>query len=135
MQTVEEILKLKKVKNTAVRSIVLKHLLNQQKAQSLKDIETALIHTDRSSIFRTLKTFQKNAIIHSIEDGSGTIKYAVCAEGCNCELEDLHYHFYCLNCDKAFCLFEIPIPKINLPKNFKQTQANMVIKGFCDKCS
>ena len=53
MQTVDEILKIKNVKNTAVRTVVLRHLLSQEKAQSLKDIENALIYTDRSSIFRT----------------------------------------------------------------------------------
>lgn len=50
MQTVDEILKIKNVKNTAVRTVVLRHLLNQEKAQSLKDIESALVYTDRSSI-------------------------------------------------------------------------------------
>ena len=81
---------------------------------------------DRSSIFRTLKTFEENKVIHSIEDGSGMTKYAVCAEGCNCDPKDLHYHFYCTNCDKTFCLFDVPIPNIQLPKNFKLQQANMV---------
>src|SRR5690625_7358376 len=76
MQTEEEILKIKKVKNTAVRTVVLRHLLSQEKAQSLKDIENALAYTDRSSIFRTLKTFEENKVIHSIEDGSGMTKYA-----------------------------------------------------------
>ena len=135
MQIEEEILKIKKVKNTAVRTVVLRHLLSQEKAQSLKDIENALAYTDRSSIFRTLKTFEENKVIHSIEDGSGMTKYAVCAKGCNCDPKDLHYHFYCTNCDKTFCLFDIPIPKIQLPENFKLQQANMVVKGLCENCN
>ncbi|QXP57763.1 transcriptional repressor [Cellulophaga sp. HaHa_2_95] len=135
MQTVDEILKIKNVKNTAVRTVVLRHLLSQEKAQSLKDIENALIYTDRSSIFRTLKTFEENKIIHSIEDGSGMIKYAVCAEGCNCDPEDLHYHFYCNNCNKTFCLFDVPFQNIELPENFKIQQANMVVKGLCNNCN
>ncbi len=135
MQTVDEILKIKNVKNTAVRTVVLRHLLNQEKAQSLKDIENALVYTDRSSIFRTLKTFEESKIIHSIEDGSGMIKYAVCAKGCNCDPKDLHYHFYCNNCDKTFCLFDVPFQNIELPKNFKIQQANMVVKGLCNNCN
>ena len=67
MQTEEEILKIKKVKNTAVRTVVLRHLLSLEKTQSLKDIENALPYMDRSSIFRTLKTFEENKVIHSIE--------------------------------------------------------------------
>lgn len=135
MQKEEEILKIKNVKNTAVRTVVLRHLLRQEKAQSLKDIENALAYTDRSSIFRTLKTFERKKVIHSIEDGSGMTKYAVCAKGCNCDPKDLHYHFYCTNCDKTFCLFDVPIPQIELPKNFKLQQANMVVKGLCDTCN
>mgnify|MGYP000963470233 CR=1 FL=1 len=135
MNKAEEILNIKTVKPTAIRLIVLRHLLEQKKAQSLKDIEDKLIHTDRSSIFRTLKTFEENKVIHSIEDGSGMTKYAVCAEGCNCDPKDLHYHFYCTNCSKTFCLLDLPIPHIQLPENFKMQQANMVIKGLCDNCN
>lgn len=135
MQTIDEILKTKNVKNTAVRTVVLRYLLQQEKAQSLKDIENSLTYTDRSSIFRTLKTFEENKIIHSIEDGSGMIKYAVCAEGCNCDPKDLHYHFYCNKCNKTFCLFDVPFQKIELPENFKMQQANMVVKGLCNNCN
>ena len=135
MNKAEEILNIKTVKPTAIRLIVLRHLLEQKKAQSLKDIKDKLIHTDRSSIFRTLKTFLENKLIHSIEDGSGMVKYAVCADGCNCDPIDLHYHFYCSKCGLTYCLLEIPIPSIQLPNNFKMQQANMVIKGLCDNCN
>ena len=135
MHTVDEILNLKGVKITAVRTLVLRHLLSQDKAQSLKDIQDTLVNTDRSSIFRSLKTFEEKKVIHSIEDGSGMTKYAVCATGCNCETEDLHFHFFCTCCNKTFCFFDLPVPKLNLPNNFKFVQANMVIKGLCDACN
>lgn len=115
--------------------IVLDFLLDQGKAQSLKDIETGLVRTDRSSIFRTLKSFEEHKLVHSIDDGSGMTKYAVCAEGCNCEPEDLHYHFYCISCEKTYCLTDSPIQRIDLPRNFKMLQANMVIKGLCETCN
>lgn len=135
MDRIEEIFKIKDVKPTAVRIVVLRYLLEQKTAQSLKDIEVGLDQSDRSSIFRTLKTFEDHKVIHSIEDGSGMTKYAVCVEGCNCDPEDLHYHFYCTSCEMTFCLLDHPIPLVNLPNNFKMAQANMVIKGLCDKCN
>ncbi|WP_107038684.1 Fur family transcriptional regulator [Brumimicrobium mesophilum] len=135
MKSPEEILELKNVKCTSIRIVVLQHLLSQEKAVSLKDIEAELTYTDRSSIFRTLKTFEKNKVIHSIEDGSGMIKYAICSEDCNCDPEDLHFHFYCSNCGKTFCLLDTPIPNIQLPENFKLQQANFVIKGLCNHCN
>ncbi len=134
MDQSEEILNIKKVKPTPNRVLVLRYLLEHKKALSLKDIEDGLL-TDRSSIFRTLKTFEDNKVIHSIEDGSGMVKYAVCAEGCNCEPEDLHYHFHCTKCSRTHCLMDIPIPIIKLPNNFVMQQANMVVKGLCDKCN
>lgn len=135
MEKAEKILNTKEVKPTAVRILVLRYLLEHKKAQSLKDIVNGLLHTDRSSIFRSLKTFEENKVIHSIEDGSGMVKYAVCAEGCNCDPKDLHYHFYCTKCGLTYCLLDNPIPIIQLPSKFKMQQANMVVKGLCDKCS
>ena len=130
----ERLLAVKNVKPTSVRILVLAHLLKDAKAQSLKDLEVALYNTDRSSIFRTLKTFEEYKVVHSIDDGSGMMKYAVCAERCNCDPKDLHYHFYCTNCSLTYCLLDNPIPIVTIPENFKMHQANMVIKGLCDKC-
>ncbi|MBK8850436.1 MAG: hypothetical protein IPN73_09775 [Saprospiraceae bacterium] len=59
MEKAEEILKIKDVNPTAVRILVLRYLLEHLKPQSLKDIEKGLMHTDRSSIFRSLKTFEE----------------------------------------------------------------------------
>jgi len=130
----EKVLVKREVRPTSIRLVVLAYLLERSKAQSLKDIEQGLPDTDRSSIFRSLKVFEEKNVIHSILDGSGSIKYAVCAEGCNCDLADLHYHFYCTNCDLTYCLLDNPIPIIQLPQNFIMKEANMVVKGLCDQC-
>ena len=130
----EKVLVKREVKPTSIRLVVLAYLLRYSKAQSLRDVELGLPETDRSSIFRSLKVFEEKNVIHSIEDGSGRVKYAVCAEGCSCDLLDLHYHFYCTNCDLTYCLLNNPIPIINLPKNYIMKQANAVVKGLCDKC-
>lgn len=135
MDKAEEILKVKDVKSTAVRLVVLRYLINESRAQSLKSIEKNLPLTERSTIFRTLKTFEEKKVVHTVEDGSGMVKYALCAEGCNCGPEDLHFHFYCTKCEQTHCLIDYPVPNIKLPNNFKMHQANMVVKGLCDKCS
>ena len=122
------------VKPTAMRLLVLKFLTEQNKAISLQDIEKAFERADKSTLFRTLKTFESNKIIHSIEDGTGHLKYALCLEGCNCSPIDLHYHFHCNTCKETFCLTELNVPTIELPKNFEMQQANMVIKGVCGTC-
>ena len=114
-----------------MRILVLQYLMQQDKAVSLQSIENAFELADKSTLYRTLKTFEKNKLVHSIDDGTKQLKYALCLESCECETNDLHYHFHCNKCNNTFCLTNQNIPQIELPKNFKMEQANMVIKGLC----
>ena len=116
MQTEEEILKIKKVKNTAVRTVVLRHLLSLEKAQSLKDIVNALPYMDRSSIFRTLKTFEENKVIHSIEDGSGMTKYAVVRKAVTATQKICTIIFIVLTATKRFVFSTFLFPIFNFQK-------------------
>lgn len=123
-----------KIKPTAMRELVLKILSEQTNAVSLKDIENIFDKADRVTLYRTLKTFEENKLIHSIEDGTGSVKYALCKETCQCIPEDLHVHFLCTKCQTTYCLKDISIPTITLPVNFKLETINMVVKGLCWKC-
>lgn len=122
------------IKPTAMRILVLQFLMEQDKAVSLNSIENVLKMADKSTIYRTLKTFEHNKLVHTIDDGTKQLKYALCLETCECETVDLHYHFHCSSCQSTFCLNNQNIPSIELPKNFKMHQANMVIKGLCAEC-
>lgn len=130
----EEKLHDRNIKPTAMRLLVLEALENAPMAMSLNDIELIFEKADKSTIYRTLKTFEKNKLIHSIEDGSGQVKYALCSEFCECELNDLHYHFHCKKCKSTYCLNSQHIPKIEIPINFELQEANMVLKGICASC-
>ncbi|SDL87234.1 Fur family transcriptional regulator, ferric uptake regulator [Daejeonella rubra] len=125
----------KGVKPTAMRLLVMDVLSNQEAAISLGQLEQSFEKVDRITLYRTLKTFENKNVIHSIDDGSGAIKYALCVEGCECHPEDLHVHFHCTKCKRTYCLPEIIIPAISLPKKFVSKQINMVIKGLCGKCT
>lgn len=132
---VEKRLADKKIKPTAMRILVLQYLMEQDIAVSLQSMENAFEKADKSTLFRTLKTFEKNKLVHTIDDGTKQMKYALCLESCLCEADDLHYHFHCNNCKSTFCLTNQNIPLIKLPKNFRMFQANMVIKGLCESCN
>ena len=67
----------KNIKPTAMRQLVYEILEKQKKALSLYEIEQQFDNVERSTIFRTLKTFQDNYLIHSIDDGTGAVKYAL----------------------------------------------------------
>lgn len=131
----ENILKDRKIKPTAVRLLVLRELMKIDKAVSLKDLEQILIYSDKSTIFRTLKTFEQQKLIHSIADGSGVTKYALCLESCECAPQDQHFHFHCTSCEATFCLPKQSIPIVQLPPKFTLNQANLVLKGVCANCN
>ena len=133
---IEQKLVNKKINPTAMRLLVLDFLVQQSAALSLSDIEKGLSPADRITIYRTLKTFEENGLIHSIEDGTGAPKFAVCADDCDAEgHHDLHLHFYCNNCKETYCMPATKIPRVALPQKFIAQEVSLIVKGICDKCS
>ncbi len=119
---------------TAMRLLVLDQLKKASVAMSLADLEIALDQADRTTIYRSLKKFEENKLIHSIEDGTGSVKYALCESNCQCTPEFTHAHFHCNNCEQTFCLRNVHLPDLSLPKNFVAENSSFVIKGRCDHC-
>jgi len=135
MKDTDDKLTSRNIKPTAMRELVFDILTEQTAAISLSDLEQKFHKSDKVTLYRTLKTFEEKKLIHSIDDGTGAIKYALCKETCQCHPEDLHVHFFCLKCQHTFCLSDIPIPSINLPVNFSVENINMVVKGVCSNCN
>jgi Fur family transcriptional regulator, ferric uptake regulator len=134
IKELEEKLTEKQIKPTAMRLLVLEYLQQQKAAVSLKEVEEHFEKADRITLYRTLKTFQEKALIHSIEDGSGATKYALCETGCECAPEDTHVHFHCTSCQQTFCLPKISIPAFTLPLKFTLEEINLTAKGVCEDC-
>lgn len=136
MEKVIQLLESRGVRPTAMRLMTYKRLAELKVAASLGDLEKDFQISERSTLFRTMKTFEDKGVVHQIEDGTGVAKYALCEEGCECEVgSDLHLHFHCYSCDETVCLTEHKIPKINLPDGYIAEDINLVVKGICEKCS
>tara|TARA_R110000744_G_scaffold221171_2_gene340139 strand:+ start:3989 stop:4405 length:417 start_codon:yes stop_codon:yes gene_type:complete len=136
MTDIEKTLENKSVRPTAMRILIYKYLAEKDSAVALTDIENAFEKAERTTLYRTLKTFEEKGIVHQIDDGTNISKFALCEPGCNCEIDqDLHLHFHCTHCDKTVCLTEHKIPHINLPSRYIAEDVNLVIKGICDTCS
>ena len=136
MTEIEKTLDNKSVRPTAMRILIYKFMAGKKTAVALTDIENAFEKAERTTLYRTLKTFEEKGIVHQIDDGTNISKFALCQPGCNCEIDqDLHLHFHCSQCDKTICLTEHKIPHINLPSGYIVEDANLVIKGICDLCS
>ena len=78
MKNTERILKEKQVRPTAMRLLVYEFMEAKKVAVTLTGIEKAFVKSDRTTLYRTIKTFEENSIVHRIEDGTGITKYALC---------------------------------------------------------
>ena len=128
------------IKPTAMRILVLREMLKSNNAFSLQSLEDSLESVDKSTIYRCITLFLTHHLLHAIDDGSGSIKYAVCASSCHCgeegeHLDDLHAHFYCVGCHQTLCLSRIQVPVVSLPAQFEIHDINYVLKGLCPECS
>ncbi|WP_417443904.1 Fur family transcriptional regulator [Joostella sp.] len=125
-----------KIRPTAMRILILDFLKNNTYAVSLRDIEDNFEKSERTTLYRTLKTFEDSGLVHQINDGSTIPKYALCVHENHLEKHtDLHLHFYCTKCENTMCLTEHKIPQIALPKGYIPDDVNMIVRGICDDCN
>lgn len=123
------------IKPTAMRILVYLAIARARHPVSLKDLEESMVTADRSTIFRTLTLLHDHHVIHAIEDGSGAMKYELChSDKAHDADEDQHPHFYCESCRRTFCLHDVPIPEVSLPRGYLATAWNFLIKGTCAEC-
>lgn len=123
------------IKPTATRILILHAMMRGDETVSLPDLERLLPTVDKSTISRTLSLFLLHRLVHAVDDGSGALKYAVCADDCDCSVEDEHTHFYCEQCHRTFCLKRIAVPVVDLPPGFVLGSVNYVVKGLCPECA
>jgi Fur family transcriptional regulator, ferric uptake regulator len=134
MNTALSILKHHKLRITDCRLEIIREFLDKQVALAHSDLEESLnSQFDRVTIYRTLKTFLDQDLIHKVLDDSGATKYALCThEETNHNHE--HVHFKCTKCGETTCLDAIALPKISLPKGFKKEEMSLLVQGTCNKC-
>lgn len=132
----EQRLEQRHIKPTSIRVLILRELLHEKDlAVSMSELEDTLVTVDKSTIFRTITLFLAHHLIHCVDDGTGALKYAVCDTDCNCDVDDLHSHFYCEGCHMTFCLKHTHVPIVQLPDGFEIHTVNYVLKGLCPTCA
>lgn len=123
----------KNTKPTSMRILVYDFLSSQEAALSLSEIENQFENADRTTIYRTLKTFEEKGIVHGIQENT-TTKYKLCHDGCNEKThKDLHLHFYCKICKQTTCKENISIPE-NIGTDFRIDEIRFFAKGICENC-
>lgn len=118
------------IRPTAMRILVWREASRATTAFTLADMEQWLPNADKSSIFRALRLFAEQRLLHETDDGSGQRKYCVArmADSLN------HVHFSCTRCGKTYCLTGLAVPLVTLPEGFSVTDAEYIIKGVCPDC-
>ncbi|WBA43793.1 Fur family transcriptional regulator [Hymenobacter canadensis] len=122
---------------TPIRRQVLQVLLSRPYALSSNDIEQALGEAgiDRITLYRTLRTFEQQGVIHRVIDATDIIRYAACATGCTEHAHyDNHVHFKCTTCQHTYCLNQVSIPPVVLPGRFQAERSDYLMSGVCSQC-
>lgn len=122
------------VRPTANRIVIVKALAAAHKPLSMKDLERQILSIDKSNISRTLSLFRAQDVVHTIEDGDGIQKYELCMSHGGEGDDDEHTHFFCEQCHKLICLYDMPTPEVTLAGGFRVHAVNVLVKGLCPEC-
>lgn len=125
------------IKPTSNRIVVVKALAAEEHPSSMTELEEAILTIDKSGISRSLALFREHHLVHALEDGDGNVKYELCLShgGDDDDDDDMHVHFYCQRCHQTFCLYDTPIPYVDLPEGYVMDTINYMVKGLCPTCA
>ncbi|PRY10597.1 Fur family ferric uptake transcriptional regulator [Pontibacter ummariensis] len=130
-----ELLQRYSLRKTSCRLEVLDLLLHHNFALAHSDLEKQLGDKyDRVTLYRTLHAFEAKGVVHSINDISGAVKYALSQEACDQHQHHNHIHFSCTACGQTFCLNEVPVPTLSLPTDFDVERLHLSAQGTCKAC-
>ncbi len=135
-QTIAETLKRNQLSITDSRKKILALFIRTNGALAHADIEKESgTGFDRVTVYRTLQTFVEKGIIHTIPSADNSVRYALCKDACSeGHHHDDHVHFMCDNCGTTYCLDNVSVPSVALPKGFMVTQTDVIISGKCSNC-
>ena len=134
LSEIKNILKTHNLSVTDRRIDILDYMIRENRTISLKDLENEFDKFDRVTLYRTIKSFTKNGLIHKVPNDDGHATYGLCHNTCHPdEHAHDHIHFKCNECLTIVCL-EHEIPKIEVP-GYLVEEANLILKGTCKSCS
>lgn len=134
-EQIRKLLEQKGVRKTKIREAMLALFFEKEYALSHADVETYLPEGfDRVTIYRTLKSFEEQGLVHKVPDDKGIMRYALCPESCtHHQHSDRHLHFFCRECEHTYCL-HIPLPEPALPAGFHAESFEWLAQGVCKEC-
>ena len=103
-------------------------LTHQEIAGRLKNIQLNSV-----TIYRSLHVFLRAGIVHRVESGDRTWRFAIC--GCGSR-GHCHPHFICKQCGKVECLSGAALPAPGpLRPGYVVEDQEVYLRGRCARCS
>jgi len=134
MNEIFSLLEKNKLSRTPCRVEVLKTLKHSGSALSEAEIREKIgDHYDRTTVYRTLRSFLKEEVIHSISLDGGEVRYALTPQK-DMAHSSHHVHFFCTSCSAVFCISHQAFVTPELPEGFKAESFDLLIQGRCVKC-
>jgi Fur family ferric uptake transcriptional regulator len=124
------------LRQTPVRRAVLAALAGKGYALTGAEIEQEIGgEVDRITLYRTLKSFEQQGLIHRVIDDTDVLRYAACSIECSAGAHfDNHVHFKCSTCQHTYCLSQVAIPVVQLPGGFQAERRDFLLSGVCQLC-
>jgi len=124
------------LRQTPVRRAVLAALSGKGYALTGAEIEQEIgSEVDRITLYRTLKSFEQQGLIHRVIDDTDVLRYAACSIECSAGSHfDNHVHFKCTACQHTYCLSQVAIPMVQLPGGFQAERRDFLLSGVCQLC-
>ena len=133
MKQITKILHENDLVRTSCRQEIVQAIINSPMPLSEEEIKVSISgNFDRTTFYRTFKTLMAKVVIHKIVIDNTLVKYAITEKQNQAKQ---HAHFYCLNCNRVFCIPEVTWECTGLPESFKAEQAELLIKGYCTNCN
>ena len=126
-----EILNRSGLTKTPCRVDVLNALTGSNTALSEQELRKKLTFDfDRTTVFRTIRSFVDAGIIHAISCGD-IMRYAMNPGKRSAQ----HAHFTCKKCGGVSCISSVHPGRYNMPKGFTSHGIALMINGVCDHCN
>lgn len=133
LRDIDKIFEKHKLKKTKIRRIILGAFLRQNHALSYNDLADLIEQKiDKSTIYRNLTKLEENEVIHSVENTTGVLKYALGKQSNSKDQQ--HAHFQCNECQEVYCIPQAEVNLTKLPSDFQIESINVNFKGICNKC-
>ncbi len=130
MEKTRTLLNAHQMAKTPCRVEMLETLMGSESALTEFEIRQKMAYDyDRATVFRNLRAFLKEGLIHAVALEGGELRYQISET-----TSSSHVHFHCKSCSSVYCLKDEGLRDIQLPVGFIADDYDLVIKGYCKSC-